>query len=1141
MKGKFFLKIKFAVTLLLSVMMLSVYAQNITVRGKVTDTAKETIIGATIIVVGDATKGTVTDIDGNYVMANVPSNAKLQFSYVGMSTQVISVNGKTTIDVVLADDSEMLSEVVVTALGITKQARSVGYATSKVSTTEIERTNAVNPVTALQGKVAGVSINAGGASGVTSSSSITIRGAKSIDKNNSPIFVIDGMIIQEAITGELSGTDWGSQLKNLNPADYESVTVLKGAAATALYGSRGANGAVVIVSKGGKYGKKGLGIEISQTLETNDIYKSPIELQNVYGAGSPNNGFEGGFLADGSLQRTSLSFGPRMDGSLVNQYLPGGEKTPFVAHPDNWKSLYKSALNSTTNFAINGGGEKSSFRISYSYTDNNGVFKRNEFKRHTMSFKGITELNDIFSIEAGVNYAFSQAQNGANQGGWDWGNNLSMMTTYYVPRNLDMATYETLYRDPVTHAVETNSPWGTLRGYLHTRDMNLQKRGENSFLSNLTVHAKIAPWLTASLKSNYNYYGISTLTEKYGTGINYGPTGTGEYARGGNISGSYNFLGMLQSTGNNIKIGDESITFDAIVAAELYGNTESQSWGKNTRGGLVNPGVFSFSNSVNKIEPWYDYTPRNNQTFGVSGIVNFGWREQLYLELTARNDWLSTLTYPTYVTNGEDNYTVFYPSANLSWVFTESIDVPEWFTFGKLRASVARVGMGTNAYATAKGFGVFSQSAQYDPYRNSVLIANPNIGDVAYNKNLKPEIQQSIELGTDLRFFKERLTFDFAYYKTNTFNQILSVGAVMEAGARNELINAGNIQNQGIEIEIEATPIRTADYRWSIGGNFTLNRGKIVALNDNIKEWQLMGGYDAGPEIWAFEGGKFGVLTSYYNSSTGSPIHYFNNESNAKDPRNGKPVITYGGKSGSPTPAYIYEYVTQYSKGNIDKQIVGKVEPDFLLSFNTSFSYKNLDLYALVDGRVGGNFFSNTYKYASSRGTLKSSLWGRDAENGGLPRVNAKGQTVYDAINLDAVFDEGTNAPLVSDPTKTVDVSGLTYADALAKGIQPMMATSYYWWNYGWGMPVNLGIQDNTWFSLREISIGYRMPTGILEKFGANYLRLGITGRNLGYLVNKLTDGLNPESISSNNPLKPLDIGGVPYSRTYSINLTVRF
>ncbi len=692
-------------------------------------------------------------------------------------------------------------------------------------------------------------------------------------------------------------------------------------------------------------------------------------------------------------------------------------------------------------------------------------------------------------------------------------------------------------------AVETDSPWGTLRGYLHNRDMNLYQRGENSFLTNLTLRAKIAPWLSASLKSNYNYYGISTLTEQYGTGVNYGPTGSGSYSRGGNISGSYNFLGMLQSAGNKFNIGGEEITFDAIVAAELYGNTESHSWSKGTRGGLVNPGIFAFSNSVNKIEPEFNYTPRNNQTIGVSGIMNFGWREQLYLEVTARNDWLSTLTYPTYITNGENNYSVFYPSANASWVFTETFEesMPEWFSFGKLRASISRVGMGTSAYATAKGFGVFSQSAQYDPYRNSVLIANPNIGETSYNSNLKPEIQQSMEFGLDLRFLNEGLNLDVTYYKTNTFNQILSVGAVMESGARNQLINAGNIQNQGLEVEFEVTPIRTADYRWSIGTNFTLNRGKIIELDDNIKEWQLMGGYDAGPEIWAYEGGKFGVMTSYYNSNTASPVYRFNNEDDPNDPRNGKPVIYYAGKAGSPNPAYVYYLRTEYEKGNIDRQIVGKVEPDYLLSFHTSFSYKNFDFYGLIDGRVGGNFYSNTYKYAAPMGTLKSTLEGRGKENGGLPRVNYKGETVYDAINLDAVFDEGSTAPLVSDPETRIDVSGLTYAEGLAKGIQPMMTSTFYMYNYGWGMPADLGMQDNTWFSLREISLGYRMPENILSKFGANYLRVGVTGRNLGYLVNKLTDGLNPESISSNNPLKPLDIGGVPFSRTYSINLTVRF
>lgn len=1140
MKKKNYLNFKGIFTLLLSVLTLSVSAQNITVRGTVTDNRNEPVIGATIIMVNDASRGTVTDIDGNYVLSNVPGNGTLEFRYVGMTTQKVLVNGRTTINVVLSEDSEMLSEVVVTALGITKQARSVGYATTNVSTTEIERINAINPITALQGKVAGLDINLTGASGVTSSSSITIRGAKSIDKNNSPIFVVDGMIIQEPLRGALDGTDWGSQLKNLNPADYESVTVLKGAAATALYGSRGANGAIVIKSKGGKYGKQGLGVEISQILETTNIYKSPIELQNVYGAGAVNNGYEGGFLADGSLQQASTSFGPKMDGSMINQYLPHGQATPFVAHPDNWKSLYQSGLNSTTNVAINGGGEKSSFRLSYSYTDNNGVFKRNKFTRNSISFRGLTELNDVFTLEAGVNYAFSRAQNGANQGGWNWGGNLGMMSTYYTPRNMDIAAYESLYRDPVTKAVETTTPWGTLRGYLHNRDMNLDQRSENSLLSNVTLRAKIAPKLTASLQGNYNYYGISTMWQSYGQGANYGPTGSGGYGRGGNNSGSYNFLGMLQSMENKLQLGDETITVDGILAAELYGNTESHSWNKSTNGGLVSPAVFAFANSVNRITPNFDYTPRNNQAFGLSAILNFAWRDQLFLEITGRNDWLSTLTYPSYMETGMNNYTVFYPSANASWVFTDTFDTPDWLSYGKLRASLSRVGMGTAAYATTRGFGVFSQSAQYDPNRESVLIANPNLG-TAWNNDLKPEIQQSIELGTDLRFFDERLNIDFAYYKTNTKNQILTVEAVTEAGASSQLINAGNIQNQGVELMIEGTPVRTADLRWTVGTNFSLNRGKIIELDENVKEWRLMGQYDGGPEIWAYEGGKFGVITTPYNNPYGAAIARFENDADPADPRNGKPLISYWGKVGSPNSVPIYGYTTNYDKGVPDRVELGKVEPDFLLSFNTSFSYKNFDFYALVDGRVGGNFFSNTYKYASSRGTLKSSLHGRDQENGGWQRTNYKGETVYDVYPLDGVFDEGSTAPLASNPNTTIDVSGLTYKEALEKGIRPMPAGAFYTYNLGWGMPAELGLQDNTWFALREITLGYRLPESVLDKLGVNYFRIGLTGRNLGYLINKLTDGLNPASISNNNPLTPMDIGTVPFARTYAVNFTLRF
>ena len=1094
--------------------------------------------GANVIVKG-TTMGTTTRDDGTFELSGVAPDATLEISFVGYVTQTVPVNNRTSIEITLTPDT-LLEEVVVTAYGQVKQAKSVGYATSRVSTTEIERANAVNPITALQGKVAGLQINTGGASGVTSSSAITIRGAKSIDKNNSPIFVVDGMIIQEPLTGNLAGTDWGSQLKNLNPADYESVTVLKGAAATALYGSRGANGAVVIVSKGGKMGKQGLGIEVNQTLEWTDVYKSPVDMQDVYGPGSYTDQTIGSFLPDGTLSNSALSWGPAMDGRLLNQRMPHGRETAYVPHPDNWKSLYQTGLNSTTNIAISGGNEKSSFRLSYGYMDNKGVFRRNEFNRHNISFRGTTELNKVFSVEMGIQYAFSRAQNGASQGGWDWGNNAGMIATYYMARNMDIADFAASYRDPETGSLQTTYPMnGSLAAYLWNRDMNLNQRSENSMLADLTLRARLTDWLTASAKVNYNYYGYNSLSKGYPTDLS---NATGySYSRGGETSGSYNALGMLQTSNIKLDKGGNFI-LGAILAAELYGNTARNSWSKATAGGFNVPDVFAFSNSVNQIIPTFNYTPRNEQTFGLFGIVNLAWKDQLFLELTARNDWLSTLTYPTYITDGQNNYSVFYPSANASWAFTDTFRdaMPDWFSFGKLRASISRVGMGTAAYRTADGFGVYSQGTLYLPGGSTVNSANPNLG-TSFNSDLRPEIQQSIELGTDLRFFNERLNLDFAYYKTNTFNQIMSVGSVAESGASTKLINAGNIQNQGIELELEATPIRTSDWRWTIGGNFTLNRGKIKSLDPEVKEWCLMGAYDAAPEIWAYEGGAFGVLTTSQNSYYNSPV--------VVDPETGKFMLSGGDVYNGYAVYDPYIRYERNEEGDRDRIVLGKVEPDFTLSFNTSLSWKNLDLYMQADGRVGGNYFSNMWKYASANGNLKSSLEGRDKEHGGIPRIGLDGQTHYDGLMLDAIFREGAQAP-TQNPDGTagpmVDVGGLTYAEAVEqKNIMPTTTAMWYVWNYGWGgyyipqMPNAL--QDNTWICLREITLGYRLPERFCKSFGANYLRLGFTVRNVCYLLNKLTDGLNPASISSNNPLQPMDIGAVPFYRTYAFNLTVRF
>ena len=1115
--------------------------QSGTCTGIVLDAAGETVIGASVVVKG-TTNGTITGIDGDFSLTGVKKGDIIEISFVGYQTVEIAWDGKP-LNVTLKEDTQTLQEVVVTAIGLPKQAKSVGYATTRVSTQEIERANAVNPVNALQGKVAGVQINAGGASGVTSSSAITIRGAKSVDKNNSPIWVIDGMIIHEAVTGNLSGTDWGSQLKNLNPADYESVQVLKGAAATALFGSRGANGAIVITSKGGKFGKQGIGVEINQTVEMTDVYDSPVDLQNEYGMGSIANGYQGDFDSSGDLIGTGNSWGPKFDGRMVNMYMPNGEKVKYVAQPNNWKDFYRTGVNSTTNVAISGGSENSSFRLSYGYTSNKGVFVRNDFNRHNLAFRGNTKLNDIFSVEMGLKLGFSKALNGASQGGWDWTNNVGMMTTYYLPRNFDVNAYEKTYRDPVTHAVETTSRWSNPRSYFHARDTKVDERKEQSMLVDLKLNAKITDWLTASVKGNYNLYNISSMWKRYGTGAYYGPANSGEYGRSGERSGNYNFQAMLNFAEQGFKLWDQDFTVGGIIAAELYGNTEKHSWKKNTNGGLVIPGIFAFSNSRNKIEPTFDYTPRNEQVFGVSAIVNLGWKDQLFLELTGRNDWLSTLTYPTYVLDGQNNYTVFYPSANASWVFTDTFreKMPEWFSFGKLRASVARVGMGTSAYATIEGYGVYDQSTIYTPDRKgSVVISNPKLG-TAYNNNVKPEIQQQIELGFDARFFNERLTVDFAYYKANTYNQIMKVGSVSESGASEKLINAGNIQNQGIELSIEGTPIRTSDWRWTVGGNLTVNRGKVKELDDEVKEWRLLYSMDSGPEIWAFEGGDFGVLTSFINSRSMSPVWYWDGEKG--DPRNGKMIIDYGGEDEGLS---YYRIQSLYDRNQGDdrtkRHVLGKVEADFTLSLNTSLSYKNFDLYVQGDGRFGGTYFSNMWKYANGTGALKSSLHGRSKEHGGVARINWAGETVYDGIVLDAVFKEGAKAPL-ENPDGTagdlIEVGGKTYKEALEMGIRPMITGVHHYYNYSIAHPDKF--QDNTWFALREISLGYKLPENICKKFGANYLRVGFTARNVCYLINKLTDGLNPASISSNNPLTPADIAGVPFSRTYAFNLNVRF
>lgn len=1112
---------------------INVFAQS-TVTGIVSDNSGP-LPSVTVQVKG--TNRTVqTNAEGKYTIQAGPTET-LTFAMLGFSKREIVVANQSQINVTLAEDAGELEAVVVTAMGIEKQERSIGYSVSSVKAEDIQRTNSVNVVNSLQGKVAGVNINAVGTSGVTSSSSITIRGAKSLDKNNSPIFVIDGIVMENFITDTYGGKDWGSQLKNLNPDDYASIDILKGAAATALYGSRGANGAIVITSKGG-IARQGLGIELSQSVEMERIYAPHAKLQNSYGAGSVGNGYLGGFLQNGNPSSTTTSFGPKMDGTLVDQYFLNGQKTPFAPHQDNWKALYQDGAYYNTNIAINGGNEKATFRASYSTTDNNGVLKNNSFKRDAISFRTNGDLNDYLNVDFGLNYTRSKATNAYDQGFYREGQNLALMTTYYMPRSLDLEDFYKNYRDPETNAVRSISPYGTLSNFLHRLDYYDENRDEETVLINLGLRAKLHENLSFVTRGNYNMYNTFNKREEYGAGPYLG--GGGYYSVAGTRRGNYNFLAMLDGKQSYL---DGDLDVSLKLATEMYGNARKEEFAKNTNGGLIVPGLFAFSNSVNTIYPTYGYTKPNEQTIGVFAVGNIAYKNRLFLELSGRNDWTSSLLYPTWIASGENNWSVFYPSANASWVFTDSFRdaLPEVFSYGKLRASWSRVGMGTAAYATSRGAGGFEQGTIYDQDRNSIINANPNITTIP-NTDLKPEIQQSIELGTDVRFLNDRFGLDFTYYKTNTFNQILTLGNVLESGSDTRRINGGNIQNQGVELMLDLDPIRTKDLRWNVQFNYTVNRGKIKKLHPEIKEWQLMGSADAGPEIWAYEGGAFGVITSGYNSSSASAIAYYKNEDDPNDPRNGKQLIEYAGKTGSPNAAEVYYISTANDLGDPERKTLGKIEADFIGGINTSLYYKGFDFYAQVDGRFGGQFYSHTYKYGMGAGALSESLVGRGKENGGVARTNYDGQIVYDGIMLDAVFGENATAPSKANPNVKVDVSGLTYQEAVENGlIEPMSAAAYYTYNYGWGANVEYPIMDNSWAMMREITIGYKLPASLTQKFKLQYARIGITGRNLFYIYNGLKNGLNPASVQSNNPLTPYEYGGVPYSRSFSLSLNVKF
>ncbi|HLU92497.1 MAG TPA: SusC/RagA family TonB-linked outer membrane protein [Membranihabitans sp.] len=1112
----------------------------IDVTGRIIDVDGEPLIGVNILVKGSG-KGTTTDFEGQFTLDDVDDRDVLIISYLGYETQEVSIEGRTSLDIILQENAQTLDEIVVTALGIEREKKALGYSVTEVLGSELARASTVNPITALQGKVAGVQINTT-AGGTFGNSRITIRGNSTFGANTQPIFVVDGVIMDNDVGGV-----WGNQLKNLNPDDFESFSVLKGTAATALYGSRALNGVVIVTTKKGE-SRNGLGVSLNQTTGIRYVYDEPA-FQNEYGYGGvtglfsndQTNGKLDGDSHDAqqftnydpvtkmpSLQHNNseenaASWGPRFEGQEYIDY--DGSIARWIPQPDNYKKMFETGVLNNTNISIEGAGESNSFRMSYSNFSESGVQPLNDFKKHSFSIKGAQDLlKDIVQVVGNVSYTTSEASNPPTdlmQDGWFHDG---------FPRNYNPDKWRNNYKD-----IDGGVPYPTgTSNYLYTRASmdwfelleNRKTRVESSLLSKGDINVNITEGISAKISGYINQFTFKGEEKTSATSEDRLSNARYYLLNGSKFQSSFSasVFGDKQIN-NNFSIG-------FLIGGETW-STKTTSTGAATSSGFKVRDFYNINNS--------DESPSFSGGIGaqktinsVYSYLNLDYLSTWYLQLTGRNDWSSALVYP----DGSGDNSYFYPSVSLSWILSETLDFPDFISFVKLRSSYAMVGNDTDPYRLSTGFVpvVFSQEPTLNIYKYE--------NNTAVSVDLKPEIKQSFEAGIDLRFFNGRMALDLAYYKDNTRNQILALSVPIESGISSQLINAGNLQNQGVEGVFSITPVESKNFSWDISVTGTHNRDKVIELYPGVEEIILDGNpgdANAGTATIAYAGGDYGILATrrgyrYYQATdeAGNPINHKNN---------GKPILYQRN-------AWSVAYMNGNS--NLDSlHIVGNMQPDFIGAITNTFRYKRFMLSAMIDSRIGGEIYSNAYRYGLHQGVLQGSLPNRDSENGGIVWTsegmgqNYFGKTYEDGFIPDGVFPEGTQISF-KDADKvtyrTEDVSGMTYQEAYDAGlVEPTHWSGYmYRWTSASTGTSLMGIHTLNWVALREVSLSYSIPESFSRKLFVQNAGISLTARDVGFLHNSMPDNINP-IISDNRAGNARQMGFAPYVRSITFALKINF
>jgi len=929
----------------------SAFAQQ-TVTGTVTDEDGAGIPGVTVLEKGTS-NGTITNGDGLYTITVSSSESVLNYSFVGMETIEESVGNRSTIDITMSTSTVGIDEVVVTALGIKKEAKALGYSVSKVDNERILASGTpANALQSLYGSAAGVQVQST-ATGPSGGMKINIRNAVSFDASSStrPLIVVDGVPIHDENSGmsynARSGRDNGTGINDINPDDIASFEILKGAKASVLYGSEGANGVVLITTKSGAK-SRGLGVSASFTTSFDRIAFMP-ELQDQYGTGrSPSTtetDDQGFFLDDNNIRTLDYSgsaFGPKFDPNVQLQWWDGSTR-PWVAQNETiYEQLFRQGRQNTTNVAISSGNEDGSVRFSYTNMQLEPVFPAAEYDKNTFSISANYNLNDYISISYTGNYYVTQNLNSAYAGSFDAQGARSSLGAFSADIDVDLLREYMVTDDGYNYFANPN-----LRNFVSTGRSSIigtlwdWEQNESIFnrihnIQSLKVDLKFNDTFSATLMGGLdNTEERNEYKGKLQDPSLIGPNSGSVYTDGVRLIRKTYGQGML-----NFDKDISDFNLSGFVGGVIRHNYLERK-GATQIGGMVIPNFFSFSNLPSGVQPVYQFDNGEDILYSVLGSAQLEWNDQVYIEAQARNDWSSILP--------PENNSYFYPGLSATWIASNSLDLPDVVEFLKVRTSWADVGRPGPRYFSNVNLGVSASGSGFIVSPPSSL---PPMDD-NFQPNLKPERKREFEVGLEGYLFRnQRLGVDFSYYKSNTYNQIMSVTAPPGLGVNTIRMNAGDVGNNGWELALKTKPINGRDFKWNVDLTFASNKTKVNELDGSLSSLTLWSsnGLNAVAEV----GGEYGLIYQQKGWQ-----HYIN-PSDENDPNNGKRIVKNDG--------------TMYNYSSTSSKMVGKLLPDVTGGLFTSFIYKNVRLVVNMDYSFGAFFISEGETYMMAAGVLNESL-----------------------------------------------------------------------------------------------------------------------------------------------------------------------